>query len=105
MPSGRRGRFAHGTTVLEAGRSLGVYIESVCGGRGICGRCQIQVTEGEFAKHGITSAANHLSPFSETEGRYVSKRGELEGRRGHERTKNLSPLWGEGSPRSRLGEG
>src|ERR671917_1207420 len=81
MPSGRRGRFPLGTTVLDAGRSLGVYIESVCGGRGICGRCQIQVTEGEFAKHGITSAANHLSAFTETESRYVSKRGELEGRR------------------------
>jgi uncharacterized 2Fe-2S/4Fe-4S cluster protein (DUF4445 family) len=67
--------------VLDAGRSLGVYIESVCGGRGICGRCQIQVAEGRFAKHGITSDASHLSPFSDTEARYVSKRGELEGRR------------------------
>ena len=38
MPSGRRGRFPHGTPVLDAARSLGVYIESVCGGRGICGR-------------------------------------------------------------------
>lgn len=81
MPSGRRGRFPHGTPVLDAARSLGVYIESVCGGRGICGRCQVQVTEGEFAKHQITSAASHLSPFTETESRYVSKRGELEGRR------------------------
>ena len=81
MPSGRRGRFPHGTPVLDAARSLGVYIESVCGGRGICGRCQIQVTEGEFAKHQITSAADHLSPFTEVESRYVSKRGELEGRR------------------------
>ena len=56
MPSGRRGRFPLGTPVLDAARSLGVYIESVCGGRGICGRCQIQVAEGEFAKHGITSS-------------------------------------------------
>jgi uncharacterized 2Fe-2S/4Fe-4S cluster protein (DUF4445 family) len=77
MPSGRRGRFPHGTTVLDAARSLGVYIESVCGGRGICGRCQIQVAEGQFAKHKITSSADHLSPFSEMEARYVSKRGEL----------------------------
>ena len=81
MPSGRRGRFPLGTPVLDAARSLGVYIESVCGGRGICGRCQIQVTEGEFAKHQITSSAAHLSPFTEMEARYVSKRGELEGRR------------------------
>jgi uncharacterized 2Fe-2S/4Fe-4S cluster protein (DUF4445 family) len=81
MPSGRRGRFPLGTPVLDAARSLGVYIESVCGGRGICGRCQIQVAEGQFAKHGITSDAGHLSPFTEVEARYVSKRGELEGRR------------------------
>jgi uncharacterized 2Fe-2S/4Fe-4S cluster protein (DUF4445 family) len=77
MPSGRRGRFPHGTPVLEAARSLGVYIESVCGGRGICGRCQIQVAEGHFAKHQITSSEDHLSPFTESEARYVSKRGEL----------------------------
>ena len=77
MPSGRRGRFPHGTPVLDAARSLGVYIESVCGGRGICGRCQIQVAEGQFAKHQITSSNDHLSPFTDTEARYVSKRGEL----------------------------
>src|SRR6185295_17603588 len=50
-PSGRRGRFPIGTPVLQAARSLGVDIDSVCGGRAICGRCQITVGEGEFAKH------------------------------------------------------
>ena len=47
MPSGRRGRFPHGTPLLQAARSLGVDIDSVCGGRGICGRCQVEVSEGE----------------------------------------------------------
>ena len=70
MPSGRRGRFPLGTPVLDAARSLGVYIESVCGGRGICGRCQVQVAEGIFAKHGITSSANNLAAFTDTEARY-----------------------------------
>src|SRR3954453_18444826 len=42
-PSGRRGRFETGTTVLDAARRLGVDIDSVCGGRGICGRCQVEV--------------------------------------------------------------
>ncbi|MEM8627023.1 MAG: ASKHA domain-containing protein [Pseudomonadota bacterium] len=74
MPSGRRGHFAIGTPVLEAARSLGVYIESVCGGRGMCGRCQVTVAEGQFAKHGITSASDHLSAFTATEERYASKR-------------------------------
>ena len=81
MPSGRRGRFPVGTSVLDAARALGVYIESVCGGRGICGRCQIEVQEGEFAKHQITSRAANLSPFSDTEALYVAKRGELENQR------------------------
>ncbi len=74
MPSGRRGRFALGTPVLDAARSLGVYVESVCGGRGLCGRCQIAVAEGQFAKHGITSSADHLSAWTETETRYTAKR-------------------------------
>jgi uncharacterized 2Fe-2S/4Fe-4S cluster protein (DUF4445 family) len=81
MPSGRRGRFPVGTPVLDAARALGVYIESVCGGRGICGRCQIEVQEGQFAKHGITSSNAHLSAFTEMEARYVSKRGELASQR------------------------
>ena len=70
MPSGRRGHFALGTPVLDAARSLGVYIESVCGGRGICGRCQVVVAEGQFAKHGITSSAGNLAAFTDTEERY-----------------------------------
>ena len=47
-PSGRRGRFATGTTVLDAARALGVDIDSVCGGRGICGRCQVEQSVGEL---------------------------------------------------------
>jgi uncharacterized 2Fe-2S/4Fe-4S cluster protein (DUF4445 family) len=70
MPSGRRGRFAVGTPLLDAARSLGVYIESVCGGRGLCSRCQVEVAEGVFAKHGITSNARHLSPPGEADARY-----------------------------------
>lgn len=70
MPSGRRGRFPLGTPVLDAARSLGVYIESVCGGRGICGRCQVTVAEGVFAKHGITSHRSNLAAFTDTEERY-----------------------------------
>ena len=80
-PSGKRGRFAIGTPVLQAARSLGVDIDSVCGGRAICGRCQINVGEGEFAKHGISSAADHVSAFSQVEERYDHLRGLASGRR------------------------
>jgi uncharacterized 2Fe-2S/4Fe-4S cluster protein (DUF4445 family) len=81
MPSGKRGRFPVGTPVLEAARQLGVYVESVCGGRGICGRCQVEVQDGHFAKHGITSASAHLSPFGAKEQRYADIRALKPGRR------------------------
>jgi uncharacterized 2Fe-2S/4Fe-4S cluster protein (DUF4445 family) len=42
-PSGRQGDIASGTNVLDAARSLGVDLDSICGGRGICGRCQVQL--------------------------------------------------------------
>ncbi|CAD7023021.1 drug:proton antiporter [Pseudorhizobium endolithicum] len=81
MPSGKRGRFPVGTPVLEAARQLGVYVESVCGGRATCGRCQVSVQEGQFAKHGITSSNAHLSPVGPKEERYERVRGLPEGRR------------------------
>ena len=80
-PSGRRGRFPLGTPVLQAARALGVDIDSVCGGRGLCGRCQIHLSEGEFAKHGVASRAEHLSAFSDTERDYQQMQGLAAGRR------------------------
>ncbi len=81
LPSGKRGRFPVGTPVLQAARALGVDIDSVCGGRGLCGRCQVLVAEGEFAKHGISSSQASLSPFSEPERRYAKRLSLAEGRR------------------------
>ena len=72
-PSGKRGSFPHGTPVLQAARSLGVDLDSVCGGRGICARCQVIHTTGEFPKHGLVSVASHLSPFDATEEKLVRK--------------------------------
>ena len=74
-PSGRRGRFPLGTTVLDAGRALGVDIDSVCGGRGICGRCQVEQSVGSFAKHGIESRPENLSPFTGLEAEYRERKG------------------------------
>ncbi len=75
MPSGKRGRFPKGTAVLEAARQLGVYVESVCGGRATCGRCQVEVQEGNFAKHKIVSSNDHISPRGPKELRYMDVRG------------------------------
>ncbi len=75
-PSGRRGRFAIGTTILQAARALGVDLDSVCGGRAMCGRCQVVLSVGAFAKHGVNSDPNHLSSISVLEKEY-SKTNEL----------------------------
>lgn len=74
-PSGRRGDFPIGTTVLDAARSLGVYVESACGGRAICGRCQVRQSEGEFAKLKISSQAEHLSKFTDVEADFAEQEG------------------------------
>ncbi|MCS5638001.1 MAG: ASKHA domain-containing protein [Myxococcota bacterium] len=73
-PSGKRGEFARGTNLLAAARQLGVDLDSVCGARGICGRCKIRLHEGESAAQGLVSAPDHLSPLSEPEQRYAGRR-------------------------------
>ncbi|MCP5157443.1 MAG: DUF4445 domain-containing protein [Ectothiorhodospiraceae bacterium] len=80
-PSGRRGRFPIGTSVLGAARRLGVDLDSVCGGRAICGRCQVQQSVGDFPKHGVRSELAHLSAPGEPEHRYAARRGLDSGRR------------------------
>ena len=80
-PSGKRGRFALGTPVLTAARQLGVDLDSVCGGRGICSKCQITPGYGEFPKHGLTVSADALSEWNAVEARFKSIRGLAEGRR------------------------
>ncbi len=67
LPSGRQGSVAHGTDLLAAARSLGVELESICGGRQTCAKCQVILEEGSFQKHGITSSVDHLSPIEATE--------------------------------------
>ncbi len=81
LPSGLRGRFPVGTPLLEAGRQLGVDIDSVCGGRGICGRCQVTVSAGDFHKFGVVSRENHLTSFAEAEAPYAERVGLTPGRR------------------------
>ncbi|MEO1330246.1 MAG: ASKHA domain-containing protein [Pseudomonadota bacterium] len=80
-PSGKRGDFPIGTPILVAARQLGVDLDTVCGGRGICGRCQIVPSFGEFSKHGVKVAPEHISAWNKVEERYRSKREMLDGRR------------------------
>lgn len=61
MPSGRKGQVSVGTNLLDAARELGVELESICGGRQTCGKCQVIIEEGNFPKHGIKSSPDHIT--------------------------------------------
>ena len=80
-PSGKRGRFSVGSSLLDCARQLGVDVDSVCGGRGICGRCQVVVGEGDFAKHGISSSAQSVESLTEPERKYDRRKGLASNRR------------------------
>ncbi len=69
-PSGRRGSFPEGTSVLDAARSLGVDLDSVCGGRGICGRCQVMIG----SRPGMEARPDRLSEPGPTETDYRARR-------------------------------
>ncbi len=73
-PSGLSTEVPVGTVVLDAARQLGVDIDSVCGGRGICGRCQITPSTGSFPKWGIDARDASLSAPGDTEVNYRGKR-------------------------------
>ncbi len=73
-PSGLSGTVEHGATVLDAARRLGADLDTVCGGRGICGRCQVTSSTGSFAKWGITVALDALGPQTSIETDYRGAR-------------------------------
>ena len=75
-PSGLRTVAAPGETVFDVARRVGVDIQSICGGRGLCGRCQITLSTGSHAKFAITADEAHLSPSGEAEAR-ATRRGVL----------------------------
>jgi uncharacterized 2Fe-2S/4Fe-4S cluster protein (DUF4445 family) len=45
-----------GTTVMEAAEKADVHINNLCGGKGICGRCRVKITDGKIRadRHSIS---------------------------------------------------
>ena len=73
QPSGLRGKVADGTTILNAARQLGASLESICGGKGVCGKCKIRIEEGDFAKYGIQSAVTATTTRDEVNAKFLNK--------------------------------
>ncbi|RLC95096.1 MAG: ferredoxin [Chloroflexi bacterium] len=60
-PIGRRGECPSDESLLEAAHRLGIELVSLCGGRGTCHRCKIQVLSGK-ASSPTASEQEHLTP-------------------------------------------
>ncbi len=54
QPVGRKGSCSSGVTLLEAARTLGVDLVSLCGGQGSCNHCKVRLLEGTLSP--LTSA-------------------------------------------------
>jgi uncharacterized 2Fe-2S/4Fe-4S cluster protein (DUF4445 family) len=46
-PSGLKTEVPAGTILLEAARKAGVYLSSICGGDGYCGKCKVVIDKGQ----------------------------------------------------------
>ncbi len=79
-PIGRRVDCELGLTVLEIAHRAGVQLAAVCGGKGTCGQCKIQIREG------------NVSPLSDTERRFLTNAEIEDGFRLACQTVALSPL-------------
>jgi len=47
LPDKEKAMVEQRTTILEATALAGVYINSLCGGEGLCGKCKLKVRKGE----------------------------------------------------------
>ena len=47
-PSGLKVEVDRGTLLLDAAHKVGLYLSSVCGGDGYCGKCKVTIDEGQF---------------------------------------------------------
>jgi len=55
LPDGTGIEVGKNSTLMEAAEKAGIYINTLCGGKGVCGRCRVQVTSGNVRadKHSI----------------------------------------------------
>ena len=81
QPSGRRGEIEKGKTLLEGSQELGVDINALCGGKGMCGKCKVKIEEGRFEKLGIQSSMAHLTARQPSEEKFIDQKEEAEGYR------------------------
>ncbi len=66
-PSGIRTEAEDGQTVYDVALAAGVDIQSICGGKGLCKRCQCEIDTGKHAKFNLDVQAEHVGKLTPTE--------------------------------------
>jgi len=65
LPDDKEIEVVKGATLLEAAEKADIYINSLCGGEGLCGECRLQVTGGKARAIGQDGKSIHLLMVSE----------------------------------------
>jgi len=66
-PSGIQTKAEDKESVYDVALRAGVDMQSICGGKGLCKRCQIDVSPGAYSKFKVTVGEDALSKLSPTE--------------------------------------
>ena len=53
-PSGLKTEVDVGTTLLGAAHKIGIYLSSICGGDGYCGKCKVVINKGQYKRRPTT---------------------------------------------------
>ncbi len=67
QPGGQAIQVPRGTAISEAACAAGVNLITPCGGKGLCGQCQVTIESGRVAEP-TEAERRHLSPEQLTEG-------------------------------------
>ena len=54
MPEEKMYGFASGKNLMEIMLDAGLFIDNACGGKGLCGKCRVKITEGDAGEPGET---------------------------------------------------
>ena len=54
MPEEKLYGFASGKNLMEIMLDAGLFIDNACGGKGLCGKCRVKITEGDAGEPGET---------------------------------------------------
>ena len=54
MPEEKQFDFASGKNLMQIMLDAGLFIDNACGGKGLCGKCRVRITEGDAGEAGET---------------------------------------------------